>query len=190
MINKWITKEKKRVFSSPILSVDVSSRVSEDGKSGDFVTLSLPSWVSIIPIKRREDGVLVFIMENQFRHGSETVTREFPAGLIEEGESKEDAAKRELLEETGLVGELEEIASFNPNPAFMTNEQSFFLARNLKKVSAQNLDENEEIEVVEVPVETVIREMGTGPYSNGIMMAALFVYMRKAESCPELRRKI
>ena len=72
-------------------------------------------------------------MVDQYRHGSGSVTREFPAGLTDEGEDEESAAKRELLEETGMIGDLLEIASFNPNPAFMTNRQSFFLGTNLKK---------------------------------------------------------
>lgn len=187
MINKWITKDKKRIFTSPILSLDLSKRYTSDGREGEFVTLDLPNSVSIIPFKRREDGEAVFIMENQYRFGSESVTREFPAGLIEEGETAREGAIRELREETGLEGDLVELASFNPNPSFMTNRQTFFLATNLHKVSEQSLDPNEEIEVVEVPVEEVIRDMGKDPYSNGIMMAALFAFMRKREYCPELR---
>ncbi len=42
-------------------------------------------------------------MVRQFRHGSGGITIEFPAGTIDPGENPEIAAKRELLEETGLV---------------------------------------------------------------------------------------
>lgn len=185
---KWKTGEKRRAFSSRILSVDLSYRTHGD-KKGEFVTLALPDWVSVIPWFEGENGTPLFLMERQYRHGSESVTIEFPAGLIEEGESPEMAAGRELMEETGYSGELEEIASFNPNPAFMTNRQTFFLARNLEKTGEQNLDENEEIELVYLPVEDVIREMGRGPFSNGIMLSALFAFMRKAEEEKGLRRK-
>ena len=186
---RWNTGEKRRVFSSPILSVDLSHRTHGE-KSGEFVTLALPDWVSVIPWMRRDDGVPVFLMERQFRHGSETVTCEFPAGLTEEGESQIEAAKRELREETGMEAEIVELASFNPNPAFMTNRQTFFLARNLKRTGEQRLDENEEIELLFVPVEEVIEKMGKGEYSNGIMLSALFAFMREAERDPDLRRTI
>ncbi len=185
----WNTGEKRRVFTSPILSVDLSERTHGERK-GEFVTLSLPDWVSIIPWTRDERGVPVFLMERQYRHGSESVTIEFPAGLTEEGESPLEAARRELREETGMEAELTELASFNPNPAFMTNRQTFFLATGLRRTGEQELDENEEIELLYLPVEDVIRKMGKGEYSNGIMLSALFAFMREAEKRPELRRII
>lgn len=93
------------------------------------------------------------------------------------------------MEETGYEGDLEELCSFNPNPAFMTNTQTIFLARNLRKKASQSLDENEEIELEEVEVESVIARMGEGVYSNGVMLSALFAFMRKAEEDTTLRRK-
>ncbi len=185
---KWNVGEKRRVFSSPILSVDLSERTHEE-KKGEFITLALPNWVTIIPLIEKEDGGRVFLMERQYRHGSESVTLEFPAGLVEEGESALDAAKREFMEETGYEGDLEELCSFNPNPAFMTNTQTIFLARNLRKTASQSLDENEEIELEEVEVESVIENMGKGVYSNGVMLSALFAFLRKAEKDTSLRRK-
>ena len=185
----WKCGERRRVFTSPILSVDLSERTHGERK-GEFVTLALPDWVSVIPWTRNPDGVPVFLMERQYRHGSESVTVEFPAGLTEEGESQIEAAKRELREETGMEAEIVELASFNPNPAFMTNRQTFFLATDLRKVGGQELDENEEIELLFVPVEDVIRDMGKGEYSNGIMLAAMFAFMREAEKNPDLRRTI
>lgn len=185
---KWNVGEKRRVFSSLVLSVELSERTHEE-KKGEFVTLALPNWVTIIPLIEKEDGGRGFLMERQYRHGSESVTLEFPAGLVEEGESAEDAARREFMEETGYEGEMEELCSFNPNPAFMTNTQTIFLARNLRKTASQSLDENEEIELEEVEVESVIEDMGRGVYSNGVMLSALFAFMRKAEKDTSLRRR-
>ena len=68
----------------------------------------------------------------------------------------------------------------------MSNHQSFFLVRSLEKVSGQSLAETEEIVVIEVPVEEVIRDMGRGLYDNGIMMMALGFFLRYSEEHPEL----
>ena len=57
----------------------------------------------------------------------------------------------------------------------------------LEKVSGQSLDPYETIDVIEVPVEDGIRDMGTGVYDNGIMMMAIGFFLRYAESHPELR---
>ena len=186
---KWRDGKKERLLSTPIFSVDKIERTSPDGKKGDFIVMDNPDWVSVIPLMWKEGEGYVFIMVDQYRHGSETVTREFPAGLTDEGEGAESAAKRELLEETGMIGDLKEIASFNPNPAFMTNRQTFFLCTNLKKVSGQSLDETEEIEVSYVPVDEAIREMGSGIYDNGIMMAGLGAFLRYRTLHPEIMEK-
>ena len=63
---------------------------------------------------------------------------------------------------------------------------SFSLQKGLEKVSDQALDENEEIVVIEVPVEEAIRDMGRGLYDNGIMMMALGFFLRYSEEHPEL----
>ena len=183
---KWRDGERKRLLSTPIFSVDKIERTSPDGKKGDFIVMNNPDWVSVIPLMWKEGEGYVFIMVDQYRHGSESVTREFPAGLTDEGEGAECAARRELLEETGMTGDLIEISSFNPNPAFMTNRQTFFLGTNLKKVSGQNLDETEEIEVSYVPVSEAIEEMGSGSYDNGIMMAGLGAFLRFRALHPEI----
>lgn len=182
----WKDGEKKRVLSTPIFSVSEIQRTSPEGKKGTFIVMDNPDWVSVIPLMWREGEGYVFIMVDQFRHGSCRVTREFPAGLVDDGEKPREAAERELKEETGMEGNLIEIASFNPNPAFMTNRQTFFLGTDLRKVSEQNLDETEEIEISYVPVNEVIASMGEGIYDNGIMMAAIGAFLRYKDLHPEI----
>lgn len=182
----WRTDSRKEAFSCRIFSVNEVERTAHDGRHGTFVEIESPDWIVAIPWLRREDGVPCFVMEEQYRHGSDSVTREFPAGLVEKGEEAIAAAERELMEETGIRGEFIELGRVCPNSAFMSNHQSFFLVRSLEKVSGQSLDENEEIVVIEVPVEDVIRDMGRGLYDNGIMMMALGFFLRYSEEHPEL----
>ena len=183
----WRTDSEKKVFSTPIFDISEMERTSHDGRHGKFVRLDSPDWVVAIPWFRRQDGVPCFVMEEQWRHGPGRVTREFPAGLVEKGESGEDAAKRELMEETGMSGKFTLLGAACPNPAFMNNVQSFFFFFYIRKEGGQSLDPNEEIVVIEVPVEEVIRDMGEGLYDNGIMMEAIGFFMRYAEKHPQLR---
>ena len=183
----WKTDSEKKVFSTPIFDVMEMERISHDGRHGKFIRLESPDWVVAIPWFRRDDGVPCFIMEEQWRHGPGCVTREFPAGLAEKGESAEESAKRELLEETGMTGKFTLLSSVCPNPAFMCNKQSYFLVEDLRKEGEQSLDPNEEIDIVEVPVEEAIEHMGEGIYDNGIMMAAIGFFLRYAEKHPQLR---
>ena len=182
----WKTESVKKAFETRIFDVVMVHRKAPDGREGDFVGIESPGWIVALPWYRK-DGVPYFIMEEQFRHGTESITREFPAGLVEEGEKALHAAERELLEETGIRGNFTELGCVCPNNAFMTNRQSFFLVTDIEKVSGQSLDPDETIDVIEVPVEEAIRDMGKGLYDNGIMMMAIGFFMRYAEEHPELK---
>lgn len=186
----WKSGERKNLYSCVLFKINGIEREHRDGRKGTFIELESQNWVVAIPWFLRDDGVPCFVMEEQYRHGSETITREFPAGLVEKGELSLVAAQRELLEETGIEGKFTLLGEVNPNSAFMCNRQSFYLVEDIKKVSGQCLDANEEIDIIEVPVEEVIRDMGTGLYDNGIMMMALGFFMRLAEKRPELRGRL
>ena len=176
----WASEKPEKIFKCPIFEVSKVRRVSQDGRVGDFITLDCPEWVVIIPIYKDEDGVVRVIVEQQYRHGSDSVTREFPAGLVEKDEDALTAAKRELLEETGLeAGRVTLLGNLSPNNAFMSNRQYFFLAEELSKVSGQSLDQNEEIDILSLPLEDVINEMGTNLSDNALMMAATGLLMKE-----------
>ena len=72
-----------------------------------------------------------------------------PGGVAEEGETPEEACRRELLEETGYeFDQFQYLGKISANPATTTNLTHMFLATGGKKVNEQQLDETEEVEVV------------------------------------------
>ncbi|MCF6335019.1 MAG: NUDIX hydrolase [Spirochaetales bacterium] len=175
----WREKKRRLLNKCRIFDLYEVEKESPNGEDGSFYLLDSPDWVTVIPLVHGKDGVENFLMVKQYRHGSSEITMEFPAGMIDPEELPLAAAERELLEETGYrTGNIIEIGAVSPNPAFMNNTSYTFLARNLDLIKEQNLDKDEFIHFHLVPVPEVLKNMGTGQYSNGVMMMALAYYNR------------
>jgi ADP-ribose pyrophosphatase len=184
----WKTISRKPLYKGPIFDIHGVRRESSDGRSGLFIEVDAPMWATVIPWFRNAAGTPCFFMVRQYRHGSDSVTIEFPAGLVEQGEDPKVAALRELLEETGCIpdGEVVELGCVSPNSAFMNNRVSFFFVEGVRKTSGQSLDIHEQIDILIVPVREVLDSMGTGVFDNGIMMIAQAFFLRYSKNRPEL----
>lgn len=126
----------------------VASRNDEDtlvAKTGDH---SKANAVMMIPMFENDDLVLI----KQFRPAINDYIYEFPAGLVDENESIEDAMKRELFEETGLnIVDYTRIVKPSYTSAGMSDESlSIYLCDVEGEISTEYKEENEDIEVVVV----------------------------------------
>jgi len=184
----WKTHGRKTTAKTVLFDVNSVHRTGPSGREGDFVEIDFErGGVSIIPFFTGTDGVPRFVMERQYRHGSESVTLEFPAGLVDSGEDPAAAASRELLEETGLkAGTMTYMGTVCQNSAYMKCPAGFFLAEDLSVVtdiSDRHLDANEEIDVLTVPVSYVLEHIGEQDLSNGACLLSLPFFLR------EMRRR-
>jgi 8-oxo-dGTP pyrophosphatase MutT (NUDIX family) len=94
------------------------------------------------------------ILEKQFRPPVGREVLELPAGLVEPDESMEVAAKRELIEETGWsAGKLEFLAEGPISTGASTEALRAYLCTDLDYVGKNGGDDNEIIEVIEVPIQ-------------------------------------
>ena len=180
MVKKWktlgqIDKADYKIFN--LIRVNRASAI--DDKKGEFVLVDSPNWVMVIPVVINSAGEECFLMVRQYRHGSDSITLEFPAGMVDRGEESITAAKRELLEETGYKPEtIEKVGSVNPNPAFMTNKTTTYVAKGLKLISEQKLDQNEEIEVVIVPQKEFESKIGGNEVNSAITIQSYYFYLK------------
>ena len=169
---RWEDIRQSRIARLGIFDINVIRRRSATGQTGRFVVVDTPDWVTIVPFVARAPDVVHTV--RQFRHGSEQVTLEFPAGVVNRGEEPVKAAERELLEETGCIArELIHIGAVNPNPAFMNNRIHTFVALGLQKTGEPALDELELLELEQTLLSDIYDRAGTDEYDNGIMMIAL-----------------
>ena len=179
----WREEERKKVFNCKVFSIWESYCKPPESPPGSnelttFSVIDATDWAIIVPVINTPQGSK-FVMVRQWRAGCQSLSLEFPGGVFESGENPQQAAARELQEETGYKpGKIEKIGEFCPNPAIMTNHVHFFLAENLTSIGTQNLDDDEYVEVALVDTDEVRRGMGQPPYIHALMGSALGLYDR------------
>lgn len=153
-VQQWITKKSEILYSTSFFKLrkDTVYMPHRDKEHPIFIA-DHHDWVNIIAIT--EDNNVVFT--RQYRHGIQQVCLEIPGGMVESIDKNPiDAAKRELLEETGYTGDdIQYLGKITPNPAFNTNHVHPYLFKNVQKVAGQNLDPTEEIEILLIPLKDI-----------------------------------
>ena len=176
----WKDKERSQILKTAIFDVNRIKRESTDGRRGDFIEVRLNPCVNIVPLFTGTDGIQRVVMIRQFRHGSADVTYEFPGGIVDDWETPERAALRELEEETGLVAHrLTKTGCVNPNSAFINARAHFFVAEDLEDTGIRHPDENEQMDTVTFTVSELFERMtGEKGMDNGMMYIAAFFFQK------------
>lgn len=131
---------------------------------------------SVTVIAFDEQGRLLLV--RQYRHPVGKELLELPAGTFDPGDDGESCAYRELQEETGYrPGRLERLGGFFLAPGYCTEYQDVFLASDLRE-SRLASDEDEQIELVRLPLEEALRLLDSGGIEDAKTAGALLLYLR------------
>jgi len=138
--------ESQHVYRGRAIHMRVDSVVKPNGKKTTREVVEHVDCVVILPIDSKGNVLLV----RQFRHAVGKELLELPAGSIDPGETPEQAAVRELREETGYKpGKLERLGGFYAAPGYCTEYLHFFRATQFEK-SPLTAEDTDEIEVVPI----------------------------------------
>lgn len=166
----WDILSSRRDRSYRIFQIRTDhARSPRTGRSHDFYILESRDWVNVIPLTNGGDVVLI----HQFRHGIRENTLEIPGGILEQGDSPEQAARRELAEETGYLDRrMDYLGYVHPNPAILNNRCHTFVARDVYLNGEQDQDDKEDIEITLHPLSDIPRLIRENEITHALVLAA------------------
>ncbi len=177
-LKPWKILESKYLVKDQWLTLRADTCKTDEGAIIDpFYIFEKNDWAHVVGFDD-EDRVLIV---RQYRHGSQTICAEVPCGVIDDSDtSPMEAARRELLEETGCTAErMENLGIFYANPARQTNRVHSYIAYGIKKVAEQDLDEVEEIEFEFVDVQTLMGLIDSGEFAQSLHVSSVLLALRK-----------
>jgi len=165
-------KSKRTVFEGHAFDVEELIVSLPDGRIRNYDLVNHKDSVTIIPID--EDGK--FWLVEQYRMGSECSLLELPAGVIDENESPESCAAREVREEIGMAaGQLLLIGSVYLAPGYSNEINHIFLAKDLSPDSLQQ-DDDEFLTIQKYSEQELTALIRNGDLVDSKSLAALYLY--------------
>lgn len=170
----WRTAARIPIHRNPLFTVEERG-IERDGERRSIVAIDTADWVHVIPLL--PDGRIVLV--RQWRYATESFHLELPGGIVDDPGEDRAAAERELAEETGYrAGRWRRLGEVEPNPAILDNRLTAWVATELERIPPEErppVDEHEELEVVEVPLERVPELVARGEIRHALMLSSFYL---------------
>jgi len=168
------TLSSRRLYEGAVVRLRVDRVRLPSGREAVREVVEHSGAVTIVAVNAEGEVLLV----RQYRHPTGRSLLELPAGTLEKDEKPEACAARELEEETGFrAGRVQRLGGFFLAPGYSTEYIQAYLATDLEPGSAGG-DEDEDIQVLALPLAEVLRMVETGELEDAKSLASLLLYLR------------
>ncbi len=165
------------LYNGKILNLRKDRVELPNGKEAFREIVELSGASAVLPITENDEIIFV----RQYRCPFFEILLEIPAGKIDEGETPEECAIRELKEETGATAkEIKLLCCSYPSPGCLKEKLYLYVATGLE-FSVQHLDEDEFLEILKIPYNKAIEMIKKGEIVDGKTINSILLYkeMRK-----------
>lgn len=163
--------ESEKIFKGVVFDVERDRLREESGIEVVRDVVRHPGGAGALPLF--DDGRVTLV--RQYRHPARRELLEIPAGRIEDGEMPERCAAREVEQEIGFrAGRMEKLAEFYSTPGFCEERLYVYLATELTP-SSQDLDHDELIEIVHLPLDEAMKMAECGGIEDSKTIIALLM---------------
>jgi ADP-ribose pyrophosphatase len=163
------------VYAGRVVTLRLESVPLGDGRTAQREIVEHAPGAAVVAVD--EAGQVLLVRQHRPAVGASVL--ELPAGLVDPGETPLECARRELAEETGYAAaDVVPLATFYTSPGFCTEVLHVFAARGLRAVDVAR-DEEEEIELVRLPLAEAIERVLHGEISDAKTITGLLAYARR-----------
>lgn len=157
------TLSSETIYEGVIFTVKKDSAELENGTVARRDIILHSGGVCVIPVTENNE----IFMVKQYRYPFHEITCEVPAGKLNYGENHAECGRRELLEETGCTcREYIYLGEMYPTPAYNSEITHMYLAKGLE-YKKQNLDEDEFLDVIKIPLEKALQMVMDNEIKDG-----------------------
>jgi 8-oxo-dGTP pyrophosphatase MutT (NUDIX family) len=177
-LKAWEQLGSRYIHRETWFSLRADRVLKGNGQTMDpYYVLEYSHWVNVMPVTT--DGKVVLV--RQYRYALGRFSLELPGGIMDPHETNPlEAAQRELLEETGYsCGRIVPSGIVAPNPATQNNLLYCYLATDCTRTHALAPDENEELEILTVPVPEVVRMLRNNEIIQSLHVSSMLYGLLK-----------
>jgi 8-oxo-dGTP pyrophosphatase MutT (NUDIX family) len=160
----WKIKSTTAKYKSEMMELYEDDVIKPNGEPGTYAIARIKPGVSVLPLDN--EGFVYLARDFRYAVGRECV--EAVAGGIDEGEPREEAARRELKEELGIEAQdFIELGWIDPMPSLVDSPSHLFLATGRLKFKEKELEAGENVRTVKIKLSEAVRMVMRGEITHG-----------------------